>query len=276
MAKKSAPKVGLRATSGNRVLAFGLVRVGVGMMPLMDSSTRIAGKMLDPEFEQPVKQRWENIQGDLVDRSDLLKGYEVAGQYVVLADGEVPKADNVDEINLVSNVPAAHVPSEYVERSYLLFPSEGQHEGYALAVAYLRDNDRAFIGLTTDAGTTKAFAVKYSTVTETLVAELLSYEANVRWSAVESVTTFMADVPEPSKEMLGMATTMFDTLPESFDWASVTDEYGEALADVIATKAAGQAVTVAAAKPKAAATPDLMAALRASVEGNKTAEAVEA
>ena len=90
MARKDAgPKVGLRATSGKRTLAFGLVRVGVGMAPLMESEKRISAKMLDPTLLTPVKQKWENADGDLVDRSELVKGYEVAGGgYVVLADGE--------------------------------------------------------------------------------------------------------------------------------------------------------------------------------------------
>ncbi len=266
MARKDAgPKVGLRATSGHRVLAFGLVRVGMGMAPLMESEKRIAGKMLDPDDHLPVKQAWKKHDGEEIDRSDTVKGYPHGGGFVILEDGEVPKATDVDEISLQANVPASDVPSEYVEKSYLLWPDQGQDEGYAVVLAYLRDNARAFVGTTTDAGTTKAFAVKYSDVTETLVAELLNYEANVRWSSVEQVTNYMAAVEQPSDEMLGMAAQVFDGLPEAFDWAAVTDTYGEALAQAVAQKAAGGAVSVQAPQAAASGTPDLMAALRASV-----------
>ena len=278
MARKDAgPKVGLRATSGKRTLAFGLVRVGVGMAPLMESEKRISAKMLDPTLLTPVKQKWENADGDLVDRSELVKGYEVAGGgYVVLADGEVPAPPGTDELALISNVDVSEVPSEYVEKSYLLWPDQGQHDSYAVLLAYMRDKSRAFIGTTTDAGTTKAFAVKYSDVTKTLVAELLSYEANVRWNQVEAVTSFMAEVDEPTDEYVAAAGSIFDGLPNTFDWSSITDTYGEALADAVATKAATGAVPAAAATAAPAGTPDLMAALKATVEGNKSSEEVAA
>jgi Ku protein len=269
MAKQSGPKVGLRATSGKRVLAFGLVRVGVGMAPLMEAEKRIGANLLDPVSMTPVKRQWVDGAGNAVD--DPIKGYPFNGGYVVLADGEVPKPLGTDNIDLEANVPASEIHAEYVEKTYLIWPDEGQGEGYALVTAYLRDNDRAFVGTTTDAGTTKAFVIRYSDLTGTLVAQLLNYEANVRWGSVEAVTTFMADVPEPGKDMLGMAGQLFDNLPEAFDWKAVTDDYGTALYDAVSTKAAGGTVKPVAQAP-ALATPDLMAALKASVEGNASAE----
>lgn len=263
--KQTGPKVGLRATSGKRVLAFGLVRVGVGMSPLMEGETRLSAKMLDPTHLAPVKQKWEDATGQLVDRAELVKGYPHGDGFVILEDGEVPKGVGTDEISLVANVPASDIPKDYVEKSYLIWPDEGQAEGYALVLAYLRDEHRAFIGKTTDAGTTKAYVVEYSDVTETLVARLLSYEANVRWASVEQVTQFMADVPAPTDEMLQMGEMVFAGLPSDFDWASVTDEYGEALAAAVATKASGGSVSPQAATGVPQGTPDLMAALKASV-----------
>ena len=273
MARKDAgPKVGLRATSGKRTLAFGLVRVGVGMAPLMESEKRISAKMLDPDLLTPVKQKWENADGELVERSDLVKGYEVAGGgYVVLDEGEVPTPPGTDAIDLIANVDVSEVPSEYVEKSYLIWPDLGQEDSYAVLTAYMRDKNRAFIGTTTDAGTTKAFAVKYSDVTRTLVAELLSYEANVRWNSVEAVTSFMAEVDEPSDEYVQAAGSIFDGLPNTFDWSSITDTYGEALAEAVASKAATGTVQVTAAAP-APNGADLMAALKATVEGNASQE----
>jgi len=269
--KDAGPKVGLRATSGHRVLAFGLVRVGMGMAPLMETEKRLSGKMLDPVNHLPVKQAWKDSTGEEIDRADTVKGYPHGDGFVILADGEVPKATDVDEIALKANVPASEIPSEYVEKSYLLWPDQGQDEGYAVVLGYMRDNNRAFIGTTTDAGTTKAFAVKYSDVTKTLVAELLNYEQNVRWTSVEQVTEYMESVPEPSDEMMSMASSVFDGLDGDFDWASVTDTYGEALADAVAQKAAGGAVSVQVASAPSAGTPDLMAALKATVDAGKVA-----
>jgi DNA end-binding protein Ku len=265
--KEQGAKVGLRGAKST--LAFGLVRVGVGMAPLMETEKRVSAKLLDPVSMTPVKRQWVDGTGDEV--ADPVKGYPFAGGLVVLEDGEVPKATSTENIDLIANVQARDIPAEYVEKTYLLWPDQGQEDGYALVTAYLRDHDRAFVGSTVSSGTTKAFAVRYSDVTGTLVAQLLSYEANVRWASVEQVAGFMKDVPEPAAEMIGMAETVFDQLPEAFDWSSVTDEYGEALAEAIATKAAGGTVVIAQAAAPAPAV-DLMAALKASVEGNASAE----
>ena len=273
--KPEVNKVGLRATSGKRVLAFGLVRVGVGMAPLMEQDKRIGANLICPEHKEKVSRVWHCGHGHDVDNIEVEKAYPVGDAFVTLMEGEVPRPPGQDEIDLVSNVPDSDIPREYVEKSYLLWPDTAQDEGYALVLAYLRDNARAFVGTTTDSGTTKAFAVAYSDVTETLVAYLLNYEANVKWAAVEAVTGFMAGVPDPTDEMKGMAETVFSTIPSTFAWESVKDTYGEALAEAIATKAAGGTLSIASA-PAAAAPVDLMAALKATVADSASVEQVKA
>jgi Ku protein len=268
MAKAAGRKVGLRATSGKRTLAFGLVRVGVGMSPLMEADKRIGANLICPEHQEKVKRQY--VCGHDHDVHEPEKAYPYGGTFVTLADGEVPKAAGTDLIDLIANVPSRDIPAEYVEKSYLIWPEDGtQDDGYALVLGYLRDNDRAMIGTTTDAGTTKAFAVRYSDVTHTLVAQLLSYEANVRWTSVEQVEQYIGEIADPVKEMADMAATVFDSLPEQFAWDKIEDDYGKALADAIEQKATKGTVTVAAVTAQAPATA-LMDALRASVEAKPT------
>lgn len=265
MAKDAVPKVGLRATSGKRTIRFGLVNVGVGMSPLMEAEKRVGANLIDPDTREKVRRVW--MVGDAV-VDDPVKAYPYAGGYVELADGEVPKPLNTDVIDLEANTRSSAIPAEQVEKSYLIWPQDAtQNESFAVLLAYCRDNDRALIGTTTDAGTTKAFVIRYSDTTGTLVAQLLHYEASVRWANVEAVATYMGALPEPAPALMGMAEQVFDALPDEFDWSSVTDEYGEALQAAIAEKAATGAVTVPAVAAAAAdGAPDLMAALKASME----------
>lgn len=274
MAKDAVPKVGLRASSGKRAIRFGLVSVSVGMSPLMDSDNRVSANLIDPESRQRVKRVW--MVGDKV-IADPVKAYPYGEGFVELADGEVPRPLNSDVIDLEANVRSSAIPAEQVEKSYLIWPQDATaNEGFAVLLAYCRDNDRALVGTTTDNGTTKAFVIRYSDTTGTLVAQLLAYEASVRWAHVETVATYMGAQPEPAAALLDMAANLFDTLPDEFDWSSVTDEYGEALLAAIAEKASTGEVTVPEAPASTEKPGDLMAALKASMEAAPTKKAKKA
>jgi non-homologous end joining protein Ku len=185
---------------------------------------------------------------------------------IELDASEVGREVNTDAIDLTANLRSSEVPAEWVDKSYLIWPKDAASaDAFALLVAYCRDNDRALVGTTTEKGTTKSYVIRYSDTGGTLVAQLLRYEENVRWAHVEQITAYMAEVGEPDAAASQMAATLFDSLPDSFDWSSVTDTYGEALSAAIAAKASGQAP---AAKPAAQAPPStdtLMEALKASV-----------
>lgn len=275
MARDSVPKVGLRATSGKRTIAFGLVRVGVGMSPLMEAEKRIASNLVHPETHEKVRRVWM-VGDEQVD--EPVKAYPYGGGYVELADGEVPRPLNSDMIDLEANVRSSAIPAEQVEKSYLIWPQDATHnDGFNVLLAYCRDNDRALVGTTTDNGTTKAFCIRYSDTTGTLVAQLLHYEASVRWANVEAVSDYMGALPEPEAALMDMAAQLFDGLPDEFDWSSVTDEYGEALLAAIAEKASTGTVTVS--QPVAGdmtAPGGLLAALKASVEAAPPAKTKKA
>ena len=273
MPRESIPKVGLRATSGKRTLCFGLVRVGVGMSPLMEAEKRLSANLCDPESGTKVSRVW--MVGDKI-IDEPVKMYPYGDGYVELSEGELNalKPLNSDMIDLEANVRSSAIPAEQVEKSYLIWPQDATHnDGFAVILAYCRDNDRALIGTTTDNGTTKAFCIRYSDTTGTLVAQLLHYEASVRWSNVEAVAGYMGDLPEPDAALLDMAAQLFDGLPDEFDWSTVTDEYGEALLAAIAEKASTGAVSAPAPVAGDMTAPGgLLAALKASVEAGPAPE----
>lgn len=258
-----AKTVPLRATSGKRTLKFGLVSVGISMGPALDDTARVSGKYVDPDALTPVKQQYVNEDGDVV---KPIKAYPYGEQFIVLEEGEVPEADSSDVVELVANLTADEVPAEWVEKTYLTWPTDVTHDqGYALVSHYLRSNGRVFIGTTVSNGTTKAFALRWSEVYGCVVAQVLAYHAQVRWTNVELVCKGVASIPAPDAAMMTMAEQIFDGIADDFAWDEVEDEYGNALTKVIAEKALSGKVTAAASAAPTIASPDLMAALQASL-----------
>lgn len=263
----AVPKLPLRATSGKRVLRFGLVSVGVSMGPALDESARVSGKYVDPDLLSPVKQQYVNEAGDVV---KPIRAYPYGNEFIVLEDEEVPKMQGADVIELVANLAASEVPSEWVEKTFLAWPQDQtQDNGYGLVSHYLRSNGRVFIGTTIANGTTKVFAIRWSDAYGCLVTQLLAFHAQVRWANVETICKHVAALPPPDEKIAAMAEQVFDGLGDDFAWDEVRDEYGEALTKAIEEKALSGAVTVPEHDPPTIASPDLLAALTASIDEMK-------
>lgn len=261
MAKDAVKKIGLRATAGKRTLRFGMVAIGISLAPALDASTRVSGKYVDPDLLTPVKQQYVNENGEVV---KPISAYPYGEQFVTL-DTDDLAAVSTDEIELVGNIATADLPLEWIDSTYVAWPTDATHDAaYAMLADYLQRNGRAFIGKTVQNKTTKVIALRWSSVYGTVVAHTLAYYEQVRWANVEMVRDGVAEIPAPAAQMAAMADAAFAMVPDSFEWDTVTDEYGAALTAAIAEKAASGHVTPREAAPVSAA-PDLMAALAASL-----------
>ena len=241
MATKRVP---LRATAGSKTIAYGLVQLKVGMMPALDDGARLRAKLVDPDTHGPVKQQYVNDVGSVVKPA---KAYP-CGTTLVTLDETVTEAlkqlsDGV--IHLEANV--GTVPAEWIEKTYLVWPQDDTHEAaYKLLSNYLHESDRVMVGRTVSGGTTKAFALRWSELYGQMVAQTLSYHARVRWDEAELVRHAVGEMAEPQAAMQTMADQVFASLPETFDWESVRDEYGEALEAAVNAAAKGGEVTTVA------------------------------
>ncbi len=192
------------------------------------------------------------------------RGYLYGEDYIVLTDSDLPASMDTGMVDLVANVDS--VPSEWIESTYLAFPLDlTQEPTYKMLATYLRNTERVLIGTTVHKNTTKAFAVRWSEMYGSCIAQLLAYESRVRWDNVRIASEGIAGIPEVDTQMQQMADTLLDSLPEAFEWGEVEDTYGVALEQAILDKAAGVAPK-ATAPAKGADAPDLMAALQASID----------
>lgn len=261
----SKARIGLRGTP--RVLNFGMVNIGIKLAPALNTSARIAGKLRDPDTLGPVKKVYVNEAGEIV---EPVKAFPRGDEFVVVDTADI-KAESDSTIKLVANICVSDLPWELVESTNLAFPDGDAAEGaYAMMADYLHRNARVFIGTTVSNGTTKVFALRWSVFYGAVVAHQVSYHERVRWASVEAVQSGVEAIPAVEKAMADMADAAFAAVATDFDWESVHDTYGAALAALVET---GTADAPAAAEKQA---DDLMAALAASVKAAPTKKKVKA
>lgn len=253
----------------NLTIGFGLVNVGVKYAPIVDpKGKRVSGKFVDPADKGPVTQQYVNAAGKPVDK---VTAYPTeGGELVVLepADVQMLKSERDGRLELKAFIEPDSVDPLYFEKTHILWPQKGQETSYDVLCRVLADSGRYLVGTAVLDKATKVVVLRYGQ--GTLLAQVCTYDANVRWNEHHLVVGATGQRPAPDENLVNLASQVFESLDDTFDFASVTDEYDARLRAAIAAKAEGKEIpqeAVAAPAPVV----DLMDALKASL-----AEAQEA
>jgi DNA end-binding protein Ku len=224
----------------------------------------ISFNLLHKECGTRLKQlRWCPYHERAVEWNEIARGYEYAkGEYVVMEDADFEKLPLPSKraVELSAFVDAAQIDPIYYQRTYYLEPEEKGVKPYALLMRALKD--KQLTGIAKIAIRNKEQLCALRPMDGTLVLETLLYPDEIR--------EVPSELPETkvSEKELDMATALIDLLRDDFEPEKYKDEYREALMQVIDAKLEGAEVSApTAARP--AKIPDLMAALRASVEAAK-------
>lgn len=249
------------ARGSNLTISFGLVNVDVKYAPIIESKGRVSGKYLDPATLGPVTQQYVNEKGQPVEK---VLGYPHEEGYVVLSEGDLQalKSERDGRLELKAFIEPDEVDSLYFEKTYLVWPAKANETSYDVLCAVLSSSGRYLVGTVVLDKSTKVVVLRYGQ--GCLLAQVCTYDANVRWNEHRLVTGAIGERGAPDETLVNLAMQVFDALDETFDFASVEDEYDQRLRGAIAAAAAGQPVPTA---PKLEPVPavDLMEALKASV-----------
>lgn len=249
-------------------ISFGLVNIPVAL--------GIATQRSDPKFRtldaktlQPIKQQLYSPARDaVVSRDETVKGYEVSkDRFVVLTDEELESVavERRRTIDILAFVDASEVDPVYYDRTYYLMPQENADKPYALLLEALAETGKAAIGKLVLSS--KEHLVLLRPSGRTLAIELLFYPEDVRSKA--EIEERMEGV-KTTKAELEMAKQLIESLTEPFDPKAYENEHKRELMELIERKQAGEVIEVAAEAPRAAEpAPDLMSALKASLEQAK-------
>jgi DNA end-binding protein Ku len=200
---------------------------------------------------------------EVVERADLVKGYEYAkGQYVRFSPEELKalEEEKTHNLEIIEFVPLESVDFVHVEKSYYLGPDKGGHKAYKLLSQAMRDTGRVALGHYVARG--KSHLVLIRPYEQGLIMHQLFYEDEVRnfddIDLGEDVTFKAAETK--------MARQLIEQLSEDrFDAGKFRDEFRARVLEAVEDKVAGKEIT-ASAEASPTKVIDLFEALKASVE----------
>lgn len=249
-------------------ISFGLVNIPIAIgIATQRSDPKF--RTLDAESLQPIRQQlYSPARDEVVAREDTVKGFEVSkDRYVVVSDEELESVavERRRTIDILAFVDAEEVDPVYYDRTYYLAPQDNADKPYALLVEAMKETGKAAIGKIVLSS--KEHLVLLRPSGRTLVVELLFYPEDVRSKA--EIEERMEGV-DTTKAELEMASQLVESLTQQFDPSQYENEHKRELMALIERKLAGEEIAVPSEAPAAAKpAPDLMSALKASLEQAK-------
>lgn len=246
-------------------ISFGLVSLPVKLYSASESSRRISFNLLNEKTGNRVKQQYIDPEtNEVVPRDQMIKGYEFAkNQYVTFEPDELKAIEQpkTDSIEITEFVPADEVDRIYFDKAYFLGPDRGGARAYRLLSAALTETGRVAIAKYATRG--KQYLVMIRPFEDGLLMEQLHYPDEVR--SFNDVELEEGDVSEAE---LQLARQLIEQAShDAFDPNAYTDEVRDRMMELIQQKVDGEEITVTAEEPPQTQIIDLMAALKASLEG---------
>ena len=250
-------------------LAFGLVNIPIELYSATRDH-RPKFRLLHAKDEAPVRyERVCQTEGKPVGWDDLVKGYEYEkGQFVVLTkdDFKTAAVEKTKTIDILDFVDPAEVDERYFETPYYLQPAKGADRAYALLREAIRESGKIGIAkiILRDAQHLAAVEAIGDAIVLTMMrfADELADLGDFRFPKAEGIR----------QAEMKMAMQLIDSLAAKWEPEKYTDEYRDNLMKVIQAKLKGRKPRLQEREtPQTADVVDLMARLRASLEGKGTA-----
>jgi DNA end-binding protein Ku len=251
-----------RATSSGTI-SFGLVSIPVRIYPATRSRA-VRFNLLRASDKSRLKQQYvAAADGAVVDRDEIVKGYEYArGQYVVMSDEELKALEQKTDhgIEIEDFVPVATVDPVYFDRSQLLGPDKGGSKAYRLLREAMAETEMVAVGRFSARGRQQLVLIR--PMDEGLAMHSLFYADEVR--GFEEID-LGDDAPIKPAE-LDLARQLIEQLAGGrFDPGRYEDEYRRTVLEAIEKKVAGEEVVTAPAAEPQEKIIDLVAALKKSL-----------
>ncbi len=245
------------------MITFGLVSVPIRLY-VAARSKRIYLHQLHKDCHSRLKQPLFCPTCDrMVDRSEVIKGYEYeTGQYVLVDGDEIkqimPASSRTMEI--LAFVDADKVDPIYFDASYLATPDADAAKPYALLVRALKDTNKMAVAKLTMHQREYTVFVRYRENGLTLHT---TYYAN----EINSVQGYGTDNAELKPQEIKLAEELVKSLSAPFKPQDYRDEFQERLRELVEAKTHGKTVTTAPTS-KRAPVIDIMQALKQSLAAN--------
>jgi len=250
-------------------VSFGLVSIGVRLYSATEEKDIRFHQVHVTDGGRIRYKRVCEVDGEEVPYDDIAKGYDLGGgEMVPLTDedfADLPLTTS-HAIEVLEFVPAEQVDPMLYAKAYYLEPEGTATKPYALLRNALTEVDR--VAIVKVALRQREQLATLRVKDNVLVLNTMLWPDEVRTPNFDFLDEDITVRPQE----LAMAESLIDSMAGDFAPEAYTDNYREALQQVIDAKVEGREIV---APPEEEAAPsaavDLMAALRASVERAKAA-----
>jgi DNA end-binding protein Ku len=246
-------------------ISFGLVNVPVRMYSAIDEHKLHFNLLHEKDDSRIGYEKVCKQEGKAVPDKEIVKAFEYSkGEYVYLTDDDFESAaahaEGFKTIDIRDFVPYDDIDPIVFERTYYLGPADGADKVYSLLLRAMEDSGLAAIAkyVMRDKQHLGCLRVRDGVIT----LEKMYFADEIR--PIDEIKPKKARV---SKQELEMAQQLIDSFSGAFKLEKYKDTYRDALLEIIKRKRKGEEVHVEPEEEKEEV-PDLMAALRASVEAS--------
>jgi DNA end-binding protein Ku len=245
-------------------ISFGLVNVPVRMYSAIKEH-KLHFHYLHKKDDSPIGyEKYCKLENKPVPDDEIAKAFEISkDKYVYLDDEDLAaaKVEGYRTIELTDFVPNEEIDPIYFEKTYFLGPSDGGEKVYALLARAMENSGLAGIGTYVMRDKEHLGCIRIREGVLTL--ERLFFADEIR--PAKGIKPSRVSV---SKQELEMAEQLIDRFSGRFRPEKYKDTYTDALKKIVRAKQRGQEVEVAPEREEAEV-PDLIEALRASLETSK-------
>jgi DNA end-binding protein Ku len=223
-------------------IGFGLVNIPVKIYSATQTSN-LDLDMLDKKDHAHIKyQRVNENTGKEVPWANIVKGYKMDNEYVVLDEKDF------------------EISSLYYETPYYLEPDKSGTRPYALLLEALKKTKK--VGVSTFVMRNKEALAILRPDNNVIVLNKIRFAQEIR----DPNELNLPKNTEVKPAELKMAITLIDQLTGKFDVSKYKDNYNDELLKIIEAKAKGKKIKVPQMKVVHGGTKDLMEQLKASLE----------
>ncbi len=247
-------------------LSFGLVSIPVKLYSATESSSTVRFNLLAADGSRVKQQYVSEKDQKVVERKDMVKGYEFEkDQFVVFTADELKALEEGARhtIDIVAFIPDEAVDPLYYDKAYFLAPDKRGGKPYALLMEAMRESGRC--ALAKWAWKTKQYVVQVRVAEDGLVLQQLLYADEVR-----SIKDLDIEPVVVAPSELKLALQLIDQISQDeYDPSQFVDEEKSRVLAEIDRKIAGKQIVASERQEAGAASNviDLMDALRASLTG---------
>ncbi len=254
-------------------ISFGLVTVPVKLYSAINRKTVRFHQLNGKSGVRIAQKRVDPSTGDEVAYEDIVKGYEIApDRYVVIEPGELeaiaPKKTKAIEIE--EFVELSQIDPIYYDHPYYLAPGPGGAKPYKLLVEAMRETGK--VGIARVVIRSKEALVALRPIGDALgMATMIFADEVLSADRIDEIKE--AEGLSTTKRELEIAEQLVESLAGDFDPDRWHDAYRDQVLEMIERKAQGEEIAVQPEPEEdAAPAPDLMGALKASLEAVQARE----